>query len=77
MKPPDQTPAERLLYPVLAQACVDLLPSWARSELGIKPAPPIQVEAVRRAAGAIGTLMRWGVGTPMSVRWAAERVSAI
>ena len=76
MKPPDQSPAERLLYPVLAQACVDLLPSWARCELGIKPTQPIQAEAVRRAAGAIGTLMRWGVGTPMSVRWATERVSA-
>lgn len=76
MKPPDQSPAERLLYPVLAQACVDLLPPWARQELGIKSTPPIQAEAVRRAAGAIGTLMRWGVGTPMSVRWAAERVGS-
>jgi uncharacterized protein (DUF2236 family) len=76
LKPPDQTPAERLLYPVLAQACVDLLPSWARHELSIKPTQPLQEEAVRRAAGAIGTLMRWGVGTPMSVRWAAERVGA-
>ena len=76
MKPPDQSPAERVLYPVLAQACVDLLPSWARRELEIKPTPPLQDEAVRRAAGAIGTLMRWGVGTPMSVRWASERVTA-
>lgn len=76
IKPPDQTPPERLLYPVLAQACVDLLPSWARLELGIEAARPLRAEAVRRAAGAIGTLMRWGVGTPMSVRWASERVAA-
>jgi len=76
LKPPGQTPAERLLYPVLAQACVDLLPGWARHELAIKDTPPLQAGAVQRAAGAIGTLMRWGVGTPMSVRWAAERVSA-
>jgi uncharacterized protein (DUF2236 family) len=75
MKPPGQSPAERVLYPALAQACVDLLPYWARRELGIRPTPPLQAEAVRRAAGAVGTLMRWGVGTPMSVRWAAERVA--
>lgn len=74
LHPPGQTPAERVLYPVLAQACVDLLPPWARRDLGIKPSAPLQVEAVRCAAGVIGTLMRWGVGTPMSVRWAAERV---
>jgi uncharacterized protein (DUF2236 family) len=76
MKPPGQTPAERILYPVLAQACVDLLQPWARRKLRIAPAQPVQSALVRRAAGAIGTLMRWGVGTPMSVRWATERMAA-
>ncbi|MDQ6748142.1 MAG: DUF2236 domain-containing protein, partial [Candidatus Dormibacteraeota bacterium] len=75
MKPPGQTPAERILYPVLAQACVDLLPAWARGELGIPQPAPVQSAVVRRAAGAVGTLMRWGVGTPMSVRWATERMA--
>ncbi|MFN2462290.1 MAG: oxygenase MpaB family protein [Candidatus Dormibacteria bacterium] len=75
MKPPDQTAAEKLLYPVLAQACLQLLPQWAQAELGMKAVAPLQAGAVRKAAGAIGTLMRWGVGTPMSVRWAAERVA--
>jgi uncharacterized protein (DUF2236 family) len=76
MKPPGQTPAERILYPVLAQACVDLLPPWARRELAIPEPAPVQSALVRRAAGAVGTLMRWGVGTPMSVRWATERMAA-
>jgi uncharacterized protein (DUF2236 family) len=76
MRPPGQTPAERLLYPVLASASVDLLPAWARGKLGITEPPPLRSALVRRAAGMIGGLMRWGVGTPMSVRWATERVAA-
>jgi uncharacterized protein (DUF2236 family) len=76
MKPPGRTPAERVLYPVLAQACVDLLPPWARRQLAIPEPPPVQSAIVRRAAGAVGMLMRWGVGTPMSVRWATERMAA-
>jgi uncharacterized protein (DUF2236 family) len=76
MSPPGQTPAERLLYPAIAHAAADLLPKWARRELAIKDAPAIQVAVGRRAAGAVGSLMRWGVGTPMSVRWATERMAA-
>ncbi|MFN2465237.1 MAG: oxygenase MpaB family protein [Candidatus Dormibacteria bacterium] len=76
MKPPGQTPVERILYPVLAQACIDLLPAWARQKLSMTQPAPAQTVLVRRAAGAVGTLMRWGVGTPMSVRWATERVAA-
>ena len=75
MKPPGQTAAERLLYPALAGACVDLLPGWARRELQLRAQPRVQVELVRRSAAAVGMLMRWGVGTPMSVRWATERMA--
>ncbi|MGI8609848.1 MAG: oxygenase MpaB family protein [Candidatus Dormibacteria bacterium] len=75
LKPPGQSAAERVLYPVLASACVDLLPAWARRELGIRPRQPVRAEIVRRAASAIGALMRWGVGTPMSVQWATERMA--
>jgi uncharacterized protein (DUF2236 family) len=75
MKPPGQSRAESLLYPILASACVDLLPVWARRELGMPEPARIQSEIVRRAAATIGTLMRWGVGTPMSMRWATERMA--
>ncbi|HEV1996576.1 MAG TPA: oxygenase MpaB family protein, partial [Candidatus Dormibacteraeota bacterium] len=75
MKPPGQSTAERVLYPILAGACVDLLPAWARRELGLPPHQRVQSEIVRRAAGAVGTLMRWGVGKPMSVQWATERMA--
>lgn len=75
MSPPGQTPVERLLYPAIAHAAADLLPKWARRKLSLKEAPAIQAAVGRRAAGAVGSLMRWGVGTPMSVRWATERVA--
>ena len=75
MKPPGQSAAEHILYPVLASACVDLLPAWARRALGIPEPRRVQSEIVRRAAGTIGTLMRWGVGTPMSMRLATERMA--
>ena len=75
MRPPGQSTAERLLYPILASACVDLLPAWARRELGITPQRRLQSEIVRRAASAVGALMRWGVGRPMSVQWATERMA--
>lgn len=75
MSPPGQTPAERLLYPAIAYAAADLLPPWARRKLSIEDPPAIQVAVGRRAAAAVGTLMRWGVGTPMSVRWATERMA--
>jgi uncharacterized protein (DUF2236 family) len=76
MSPPGQTPAERLLYPAIAHAAADLLPQWARRKLLLEDPPAIQVAVGRRAAGAVGSLMRWGVGTPMSVRWATERIAA-
>ena len=76
MSPPGQRPAERLLYPAIAHAAADLLPPWARHKLNIDDPPGIQVAVGRRAAGAVGALMRWGVGTPMSVRWATERMAA-
>ena len=75
MKPPGQSAAERILYPVLASACVDLLPAWARRELGMSEPRRVPSEMVRRAAGTICTLMRWGVGSPMSMRLATERMA--
>lgn len=75
MSPPGQTPAERLLYPAIAHAAADLLPPWARRMLSLADPPALQVAVGRRAAAAVGTLMRWGVGTPMSVRWATERMA--
>jgi uncharacterized protein (DUF2236 family) len=76
ISPPGQNPAERLLYPAIAHAAADLLPPWARRKLSLADPPAIQVAVGRRAASAVGSLMRWGVGTPMSVRWATERTAA-
>lgn len=74
--PPGQRPAEALVYPVIIAAAMDLLPEWARDELGVGRHLSLHPVVVRRAADALGRVMRWGVGTPLSVRWATERASA-
>lgn len=57
---------------LVTEASLDLMPGWARRELGARrliPAPPVQL-----ATESLGLLLRWAVGPSMVARAASERV---
>ncbi|CAL9352162.1 hypothetical protein SUDANB120_00487 [Streptomyces sp. enrichment culture] len=51
-------------YAALAAAAVDLLPEWARAELGLRPRLPFERRYTRLAGGAAVRLVGWVLRTP-------------
>lgn len=65
--PPNRL-AARAPYAVLLAAAIDLLPSWARRKLWIPPTIlPIDVLAVRPAAGALLKTLNWIMEPPKEI----------
>ena len=60
--------AARAPYAVLLAAAIDLLPSWARRKLWIPPTIiPLDVLAVRPAAGALLKTLNWIMEPPEEI----------
>lgn len=63
-------PEERAVYDILLSAAISVLPRWARSELGLAAAKPVDqlvdTVAVIPLARAVSVLLRW-VATPPGV----------
>jgi uncharacterized protein (DUF2236 family) len=59
---------------LMTRAGVDLLPDWAKQQLGMKPLRPLQQAVLQRAVGVAAKPVRWAV-RQSSAQLARERVA--
>jgi uncharacterized protein (DUF2236 family) len=64
---------QRYAYATICEAAIDLLPSWARSALGLFRPVPVRVALVRPAALGLTTALRVVVGSSPLLAAAKER----
>lgn len=67
---------ERAAYRTVVEAGIDLLPGFARRELGLLRPPGFRLLAVRPAASVLSQALHWSVGEAPMLAMAAERARA-
>lgn len=67
---------ERLTHTTICEACIDLLPGWARSELRLWRPASLRLSVVRPSAGALTAALRFGGGGSPVLEAARSRVDA-
>jgi uncharacterized protein (DUF2236 family) len=73
-RPPTGSSAlERAAHRTIIEAGIDLLPSFARRELGLFRPPAFRLMAVRPAASVLSQALQWSVGEPPMLAAATER----
>jgi len=75
-RPFGDRPVDALAHRVVAEAAIDLLPGFARRELGVGRAPAARAAPVRGAGAALAAALRWAVGPSLVRAAATERVRA-
>jgi uncharacterized protein (DUF2236 family) len=75
-EPLSRAPLEVLAQQVVADAAIDLLPSFARRALRLFHVPFVSTAAARAGAGTFSALLRWAIGPNVLVNIARERAGA-
>jgi uncharacterized protein (DUF2236 family) len=71
--PPESSVLHRAAHRTIIEAGIDLLPGFARSELGFVRPAGLRLMAVRPAAAALSQVLHWSVGEAPMLAMAAER----
>jgi uncharacterized protein (DUF2236 family) len=71
--PPDSSVLERAAHRTIIEAGIDLLPGFARRELGFVRPAGIRLMAVRPAAAVLSQALHWSVGEAPMLAMATER----
>lgn len=66
---------ERTAYRTIVEAGIDLLPAFARWELGLARPAGVRLMAVRPAAAVLSEMLQWSVGEAPQLAAARARVS--
>jgi uncharacterized protein (DUF2236 family) len=75
MSPPRRSPAELAAQRTIIEAAIDLLPAFARRELGFVRPPGYRLLLVRPAASVLSHTLQWAVGDAPMLATARRRAT--
>jgi uncharacterized protein (DUF2236 family) len=73
LRPAQRSPLERAAHHAIVEAAIDILPSFARRELGFMRPSSVRLLAVRPAATVLCQTLHWTVGEAPMLAMARER----